>query len=96
MTKSLLKKSSFYSGYEYISKILSLTHIKYSGAHISWHEFFFTRNQDNHQNLVPSMLTRESNESRVKQKQEFKMVDSKNCVFELCQFSIFICENFRD
>ena len=29
----------------------------YSGAHISWHELFLAGNQDNHQNLVPSLLT---------------------------------------
>ena len=29
----------------------------YSGTHISWHKLFLAGNQDNHQNLVPSMLT---------------------------------------
>ena len=29
----------------------------YSGTHISWHKLLLAGNQDNHQNLVPSMLT---------------------------------------
>ena len=29
----------------------------YSGTHISWHKLLLAGNQDNHQSLVPSMLT---------------------------------------
>ena len=31
--------------------------LPYSGGHISWHELFLAGNQDNHQNIVPSLVS---------------------------------------
>ena len=56
--------------------------MKYSGAHISWHEVFLAGNQSNHQNLVPSMLTYKFWLIFMEMKQKkIKMVNSKELSF---------------
>ena len=77
--------------------------VEYSSAHISWHELVLAGNQDNHQNLVPFMLTYKFWLIFMGMKQEsffckkkFKMANSKEFSFSTPPILNIFCENFRD
>ena len=81
-----------------------------SDAHISWHEFFLAGNQDNYQNLVPSMLTYKfwpmndeakifflKNRSKIGQSKKLSFSAIRPLVFRInwCKMHLYGCQAVR-